>query len=137
VGGSHPRFVGPGTKRLQLTATAIEFIKSQRESHGRLNQYSRETEHIRVEFDRMCQENKALREESGVMWQQLRHLEPGKPHIYGPITSQIAQDQSAAPGMSRPLPPIQGHWGPQPQSQSPASSGVMQGVEYPSGFDRR
>jgi hypothetical protein len=113
---------------------AIEFIKGQRETHGRLSQYGRETEQIRVEFDRMCQENKALREESGVMWQQLRHLEPSKPHIYGPITSQIAQDQSQTPGMSRPLPPIQGHW-----SQQSQPSSVMQGVEYPSSnsFDRR
>jgi len=127
LNGILPNTTTGKSSKWEILTRAIEFIRSQREQQNRLSQYSRETDQLRQEFDRIRQENGTLKDEAGAMWQQLRHLEPSKPHIYGHFSSQIAQEQTqnSSAGLSRNLPPIQNHW--------QQGANVMQGVEYPQG----
>ena len=82
---------------------------------------------------RRCEEdNRLLRAEVHAMWQHLQRMEPGSPHVFGNLTSQLNHDQSQATNNhSGVLPPLSQTQWPAPAPAAPSTA--MQGVEFASG----
>jgi hypothetical protein len=81
-----------------------------------------------------------LKNELHIVWDHLRRADPGNPHVYGNMTSMLAQHQPRTPSvpmsapMSAPntLPPLQQQQQQQapPQWNAGAPPSAMQGVEF-------
>ena len=56
----------------------------------------------------MRKENEQLKNELHSCWQHLQHADPSKPHIYGSMTSMLAQNYGQTPqATANTLPPLQ------------------------------
>jgi hypothetical protein len=77
-----------------------------------------------------------LRNELSAVWQHLRRLDPGNPHIYGNMTTVLAQQYNNNPAATTNiLPPLQQQQQQQqtptqPQQWAPPPPTAMQGVEF-------
>lgn len=129
-----------------LTSTAacdyIKACKNQMEGQRRdIDRLRQIAEHAR----RLEEENQMMRQEMATVWEHLRRADPNNAHVYGNLTSELAQAQPApqmqAPGPKYNLPPIQHQQPPPPppppqqHAQAPAqwgppASNAMQGIEF-------
>jgi hypothetical protein len=121
--------------RTLIQRLAIEHIHNLKKDIGHTSQLRHENDQLRMQVDnarRMAEENRLLREETAVMWQGLRRMDPNNPHVYGSYSNQLAHEAQQANGHPGTLPPIQ-------QNSWAHGPNVMQGVEYPQAqpFDRR
>ena len=110
---------------------AIEYIKNLGRAHDNARA---EVSRLRpdAEFCRRAQEeNELLRNELLAVWQHLRRVEPGTPHVYGSMTGMLAQQHAQTPSTTNILPPLQQQ---QQQAQPPQwgapAPTAMQGVEF-------
>ncbi|KAF2277518.1 uncharacterized protein EI97DRAFT_296255 [Westerdykella ornata] len=148
-----PNSAGSKSSKWEILTKAIEYIKSLSKAHqearAELNRLRPEAEYYR----RTQEECQLLRNELATVWQHLRRADPHSPHVYGAVTSSLAQEaaQGSVPG-SAPniLPPIQQQQQPQhpppppvpqqpphlaqPMPQPPGwpsgAPSAMQGVEF-------
>lgn len=119
-----------------MILAAIEYIKNL----GRAHEAAR-AENARLRPDaeycrRAQEENELLRSELAAIWQHLRRIDPGNPHVYGSMTGMLAQQHANTPAATTNiLPPLQQQ---QQQAQAPAqppqwgapAPTAMQGVEF-------
>jgi hypothetical protein len=130
-----PSSAGGKSSKWEVLTKAIEHIHNLKKDLGHTSQLRHENDQLRMQVDnarRMAEENRLLREETAVMWQGLRRIDPNNPHIYGSYSNQLAHESQQANGHPGTLPPIQ-------QNSWAHGPNVMQGVEYPQAqpFDRR
>lgn len=127
LNGILPNSPGSKSSKWEILTKSIEYIKTL----GRAHEAARaENARLRpdAEFCRRAQEeNELLRSELHTVWQHLRRVEPNSPHIYGSMTSMLAQQHAQTPtNATNILPPLQ-----QPtQWVPPPPSAAMQGVEF-------
>jgi hypothetical protein len=113
--------------------TAIEYIKGLSRAH---EQARNENSRLRPEAENyhIAQaENEALRRELAAVYDALRRADPTRPHVYGQMTTQLAQQQPAPASTNNLLPPLQqqpAHAQPQPSQWAAPAPAPMQGVEY-------
>jgi len=115
--------------------TAIEYIKGLSRAH---EQARNENQRLRPEAENyhIAQaENEALRRELATVYDALRRVDPSRPHVYGQMTTQLAQQQPVPAATNNLLPPLQqqqqpAHAQPQPSQWAPPAPAPMQGVEY-------
>ena len=113
---------------------AIEYIKNLARAHE-----ATRAENARLRPDaeycrRAQEETELLRNELAAVWQHLRRVEPGNPHVYGSMTGLLAQQHAQTPSSTNVLPPLQQQQQqqqaqPPPQWGGPAPT-AMQGVEF-------
>ncbi|KAF2682448.1 hypothetical protein K458DRAFT_58941 [Lentithecium fluviatile CBS 122367] len=130
-----PNSPGSKSSKWEILTKSIEYIKNL----GRAHEAAR-AENARLRPDaeycrRAQEESELLRNELASVWQHLRRLEPGNPHVYGSMTGMLAQQYANTPASTTNiLPPLQQ----QQQQQAPApppqwagpAPGAMQGVEF-------
>lgn len=112
---------------------AIEYIKNL----GRAHEITR-AENARLRSDaeycrRAQEENELLRNEIAAVWNHLRRVEPGNPHVFGSMTGMLAQQHAQTPAATttNTLPPIQQpQQVPAPQWAPAPAATAMQGVEF-------
>lgn len=136
LNGILPNSPGSKSSKWEILTKSIEYIKNL----GRAHELARaENARLRpdAEFCRRAQEeNELLRNELSAVWQHLRRVEPGNPHVYGSMTGMLAQQHATTPGATTAiLPPLQQQQAQaQAQAQPPQwgapSTTAMQGVEF-------
>ncbi|PVH99177.1 hypothetical protein DM02DRAFT_439562 [Periconia macrospinosa] len=139
-----PNSPGSKSSKWEILTKSIDHIKN----------LGRNYENARVELARLRpdaeygrraqEENELLRSELNAVWQHLRRADPNNPHVYGAMTSMLAQQYANTPGSTtNVLPPLQQQQQqqqPQPQQQTPTQASpwaapppppsAMQGVEF-------
>ncbi|ORX93695.1 hypothetical protein BCR34DRAFT_608482 [Clohesyomyces aquaticus] len=125
-----PNSPGNKSSKWEILTKSIEYIRSL----GRAHEATRaEIARLRpdAEYCRRAQEeNELLRNELASMWQHLRRVEPGNPHVYGSMTGMLAQQNAQTPAAtSTILPPLQHQQAPTQWTPAPTA---MQGVEFAS-----
>ncbi|KAF2013111.1 hypothetical protein BU24DRAFT_230347 [Aaosphaeria arxii CBS 175.79] len=144
LNGILPNSPGNKSSKWEILTKSIEYIKNLSRAHE-----AARTENARLRPDaeycrRAQEENELLRNELAAVWQHLRRLEPGNPHVYGSMTGMLAQQHAQTPGAANAiLPPLQQQQQqapPPPQQQQqqqqsqqpwgPAAPNAMQGVEF-------
>ncbi|KAF2109479.1 hypothetical protein BDV96DRAFT_615804 [Lophiotrema nucula] len=130
LNGILPNSPGSKSSKWEILTKSIEYIKTLGRAHDAARN---ECARLRpdAEFCRRAQEeNELLRNELASVWQHLRRVEPGNPHVYGSMTGMLAQQHAQTPAAtSTVLPPLQQQQQPQPQPQWGAPT-AMQGVEF-------
>jgi hypothetical protein len=133
-----PNSPGSKSSKWEILSKACDYIKgcknqmeAQRVEINRLRQAA--------EFNRRLEEeNQHLRAELATVWQHLRRADPNSAHVYGNMTSSLAQEppQMQVPSTPNTLPPLQQQQQQQapPHAQpsqwgAPAPS-AMQGIEF-------
>ncbi|KAJ4406705.1 hypothetical protein N0V91_004395 [Didymella pomorum] len=133
-----PNSPGSKSSKWEILTKSIEYIRNL----GRAHEAARaENARLRPEADfsrRAQEENELLKNELTAMWNSLRRVDPGNPHVYGQMSQILAQQQGNTPApTNNVLPPLQQQQQqsqPQPPSQqaqwgAPAPT-AMQGVEF-------
>ncbi|KAF2729671.1 hypothetical protein EJ04DRAFT_63583 [Polyplosphaeria fusca] len=129
LNGILPNSPGSKSSKWEVLTKSIDYIKTL----GRAHEAARsECARLRpdAEFCRRTQEeNELLRNEIAAVWQHLRRVEPGSPHVYGQMTGHLAQQQAQTPAAATTvLPPLQQQQ--QVQSSQWGAPTAMQGVEF-------
>ncbi|KAF1999447.1 hypothetical protein P154DRAFT_225871 [Amniculicola lignicola CBS 123094] len=132
-----PNSPGNKSSKWEILTKSIDYIKTL----GRTYESAR-AENARLRPDaeycrRAQEENDLLRAEMAAMWQHLRRVEPGNPHIYGSMSGMLAQQHAQTPAATTNiLPPLQQQQQQQAQQQHAqppqwtAAPTAMQGVEF-------
>ncbi|KAJ4287969.1 hypothetical protein N0V90_011984 [Kalmusia sp. IMI 367209] len=132
-----PNSPGSKSSKWEILTKSIEYIKNL----GRAHENTR-AENARLRPDaeycrRAQEENELLRNELAAVWQHLRRVEPGNPHVYGSMTGMLAQQYANTPASTTNiLPPLQQQQQQQQQAPTQAPQWVapaptaMQGVEF-------
>lgn len=133
-----PNSPGSKSSKWEILTKSIEYIKNLSRAHDITRA---ENARLRPEAEysrRVQEENELMRNELAAVWNALHRQDPTNPHIYGALTSALAQQQANTPASTNNvLPPLQAQQQPaqtqaQPQSAAwgaPAPA-AMQGVEY-------
>ncbi|OCK76258.1 hypothetical protein K432DRAFT_150965 [Lepidopterella palustris CBS 459.81] len=126
LNGILPNSPGSKSSKWEILTKSIEYIKGLQRSQS-AQQAEMQRLRQEAEYGRHAQnETEVLRGELHAAWQHLKRIEPNNPHIYGDMTSRLAQQHAQTPNSGgNILPPLQPpQWGGLP------SSGAMQGVEF-------
>ncbi|KAF2467521.1 uncharacterized protein BDR25DRAFT_63218 [Lindgomyces ingoldianus] len=129
LNGILPNSPGSKSSKWEILTKSIEYIKTL----GRAHEAAR-AENARLRPDaeycrRAQEENELLRNELASVWQHLRRVEPGNPHVYGSMTGMLAQQHAQTPAATTTiLPPLQHQQQQAPQWAPPPTA--MQGVEF-------
>ncbi|KAF2756686.1 hypothetical protein EJ05DRAFT_487551 [Pseudovirgaria hyperparasitica] len=130
LNGILPNSPGSKSSKWEILTKSIEYIRSLQRSQDLIREQNARLRPDAEYAHQMRSENEALKSELATLWQAVRRADPNNPHIYGQMTSALAQQQSHGPAGGA-LPPIaappqahaNAHWGPPPPS-------AMQGVEF-------